>query len=51
MLGIMNDPWWGCQMDAVLVDNGAEDDFGILGSDGLATSEEEHVHELTEQVA
>ena len=47
--GIANDPWWGCQTDAVLVDSGAEDDFGILGSDGLATSEEGHVHEFTER--
>ena len=47
--GIANDPWWGCQTDAVFVDSGAEDDFGILGSDGLATSEEGHVHEFTEQ--
>ena len=40
MSGIANDPRWGCQTDAVLVDSGAEDDFSILGSDGLATSEE-----------
>ena len=48
MLGIVNNPWWGCQTDAVLVDSGVEDDFGILGSDGLATLEEGHIHEFTE---
>ena len=47
-LGIANDPWWGYQANAVLVDSGAEDDFSILGSDGLATSKEGHVHEFTE---
>ena len=47
--GVVNNPWWGCQTDAVLVDSGAEDDFGILGSNGLATSEEGHVHEFAEQ--
>ena len=35
--GIANNSWWGCQTNAVFVDSGAEDDFSILGSDGLAT--------------
>ena len=48
-LGIVNNPWWGRQTDAVLVDSGAEDGFGILGSNGLATLEEGHVHEFTER--
>ena len=48
MSGIANDSWWGCQGNAVLVDSGAEDDFGILGSNGLAASEEGHIHEFTE---
>ena len=47
--GITNDPWWGRQTNAVLVDSGAEDDFGILGGDGLAASKEGHVHEFTER--
>ena len=47
-LEVANDSWWGCQTDAVLVDSGAKDGFGILGSDGPATSEEGHIHEFTE---
>ena len=47
--GIANDPWWGCQTNVVLVDHGAEDDFSILGGNGLATSKEGHVHEFTER--
>ena len=49
MSGIANDPWWGSQTDAVLVDSGVEDGFSILGGNGLATSEEGHVHEFTER--
>ena len=48
MLGVVNDPWWSRQTDAVLVDSGAEDGFGVLGSYGLATSQEGHIHEFAE---
>ena len=47
--GVANDPWWGSQTNVVLVDRGAEDDFSILGGNGLAASKEGHVHEFTER--